>query len=101
MIAQKKRNRSRQKTKKSRGSEVNDAGCGPYSRNDVISYAIEEEMRDAWLSVLIHGCSRHSFDFDLFRRRPPHLMFALARELEALATTTEEKMQKRTKNQES
>ena len=38
------------------------------------------------------------FDFDLFRRRPPHLMFA--RELKALAMTTEERMQERTKNQE-
>jgi hypothetical protein len=36
------------------------------------------------------------FYFYLFRRRPPHLMFAHA--LEALAMTTEERMQERTKN---
>ena len=39
------------------------------------------------------------FDFDSFRHRPPHLMFA--RELEALATTTKDRMHKKTKNQES
>lgn len=47
-------------------------------------------------SASIHRRSRHIFD--LFRRRPPHLMFA--RELDALAMTTEERMQERTKNQE-